>query len=277
MREKVCIVTGANGGIGRETAFGLARQGATVVLACRDPSRAELARREIAQATRNEQIHALPLELAAPQSIDAFVSAFSASFGRLDVLINNAGVICRQRRVTQRGDEATFATNYLGPFKLTRALLPLIVEAPAGRIVSLSSSLHVNATLEWDDLLFERRPYRAFEAYKQSKLAIVVFIKALARRLHGTRAVANAVHPGVAGSDITRDYGKVGLAAQRLLLMSPRRAAMAPLHLATSAAVDAVSGEYFDRMKRVPSSPLADDREAQDRLWQLSERWGLAV
>ncbi len=270
MQSKVGIVTGANSGLGKETARGLARLGFTVVLACRDAARAEAARREIADATGNPNVCAMSLDLASIASIDAFVAEFRGRFGRLDLLVNNAGALWRKRTLGGSGIEATFAVNQLGPFALTLGLLDLLVESAPSRIVMVSSKLHVGARLDLDDLRYEKRRYSGFAAYNASKLANVIFTRALARRLGETDVRVNAVHPGEAATAIARDYGRVMMLLMRLLYRSPNAASSTTLFVATAAEAGG-SGRFFKDARVAPHSPLADDVELQERLWSVCD------
>jgi NAD(P)-dependent dehydrogenase (short-subunit alcohol dehydrogenase family) len=270
MQSKVCVVTGANSGIGKETARGLAQRGYTVVLACRDAVRADAARDELSAATGNPRLHVMSLDLANIGSIDAFVTALRQRFGRLDLLINNAGAVWRKRTLTKSGIEATFAVNHLGPFALTLGLLDLLEKSAPSRIVMVSSKLHVGGRLDLDDLLYEKHRYSGFGAYNASKLANVIFAKALARRLGKSGVRVNAVHPGEAATAIARDYGWVMMMLMRLIYRAPKVASSTTLFAATAADAD-VSGQFFKDSRVSPCSPLADDVKLQERLWAVSE------
>lgn len=270
MHSKICVVTGANSGIGKETARGLAQMGFTVVLACRDAARANAARDELAAATGNPDLCTMRLDLASIGSIDAFIAELRQRFGRLDLLVNNAGAIWRRRTLTVGGIEATFAVNHLGPFALTLGLLDLLEASAPSRVVMVSSKLHVGARLDLDDLSYEKRRYSGFGAYNASKLANVIFARALARRLGKSDVRVNAVHPGEAATGIARDYGKVMTTLMRLVYRAPKVASSTTLFAATAPEAD-VSGHFFRDSRVSPHSPLADDVELQERLWSISE------
>jgi NAD(P)-dependent dehydrogenase (short-subunit alcohol dehydrogenase family) len=278
---KVCIVTGANSGLGKETARGLAAFGATVVLACRDAGRGEAAGDEIRAATANSRVYPMTLDLASFRSIDEFTDDFLARFGRLDVLVNNAAAVWRKRTLTAGGLEATFAVNHLGPFALTLGLLDMLGRSAPSRVVMVSSKLHMGAPLDLNDPLYEKRPYAGFGAYNSSKLANVIFARALARRLGNGGVSVNAVHPGEAGTGIARDYGKVMTALMRLIYGSPKKPSnRTTLYAATAPEAGSVSGAFFRNRRVAPHSPLADDQLVQDQLWSISEsliRLGRAV
>lgn len=270
MHSKIAVVTGASSGIGKETARGLAQLGFTVVLACRDDARAGAARDELVAATGNPSICAMRLELSSIASIDAFVAELRQRFGRLDLLVNNAGALWRKRTLTAGGVEATFAVNHLGPFALTLGLVDLLQRSAPSRIVMVSSKLHVGARLDLDDLGYERRRYSGFGAYNASKLANVIFARALARRLGASELRVNAVHPGEAATAIARDYGRIMTALMRVVYRAPKVASSTTLFAATAAEAD-VSGQFFRDRRVAPYSPLADDVQLQERLWSVSE------
>jgi NAD(P)-dependent dehydrogenase (short-subunit alcohol dehydrogenase family) len=274
LEGKVCVVTGSNTGIGKETARGLLARGATVVLACRDIAKAEAASAELSASAKG-RVRAMPMDLASFASIRSFASAFRAEHKQLDILVNNAGVWTTERTTTKQGFETTFGVNHLGTFLLTQELLPLVHTAPAGRIVVLSSALHYRGNLVWEDLHFEKRKYNGPVAYNQSKLANVLFTNALARRLSetpGNRVTVNAVHPGVVATELARDYPPFLIKIFHLFLLSPAEGAACSLHVATSPDVAGVSGAYFEKSKAKKASDKALDVDAQERLWTLTEK-----
>lgn len=272
MEGKIAVVTGSNTGIGKETARGLAQRGATVVLACRDPQKAEAARDDIARTTGRSDVTVMPLDLASAASIRAFAERFRAEHRRLDVLVNNAGVWPVSRVTTREGFEATFGVNHLGTFLLTHELLPVLRESAPARVVVLSSKLHYSGEMVWDDLQFERRKYNGSAAYNQSKLANVLFTKALARRLDGAGVTVNAVHPGVVATELGREFPKWLFAVAKLFMLTPEKGAACSLHVATAPDVASVNGEYFEKSLTKKPASAALDEGAQEKLWDLSVR-----
>jgi len=272
MNGKICIVTGSNTGIGKETARGLAARGATVVLACRDVAKAEAARDDIAQSTGRKDITVLPLDLGSKASIRAFAGRFRESHDRLDVLVNNAGLWPTSRGTTEDGLETTLGVNHVGTALLTQELLPLLKKSAPSRVVVLSSALHYRGKMAWDDLFYENRKYNASAAYSQSKLANVLFTKALARRLEGTGVSVNAVHPGVVATELARGYPKILVKIFHLFLLTPEKGAACSLHVATAPELAGVTGEYFEKSKIKRASTAALDEAAQERLWELTEK-----
>lgn len=272
------VVTGANAGIGKETAVGLAVLGATTVLACRNPDRAAAAAAEVRERTGSAQVHTTSLDLADLKSVQACAEDVTARFGHLDVLVNNAGGIWSRREVTAQGFEQTIGVNHLGPFYLTRLLLDSLRAGPEGRIVNLSSFGHHFAPfgMRFDDLQTERGPYVSLEVYSRSKLANVLFTRELARRLTGTSVTVNAVHPGAVRSGFgmdgdLRSYERAINLVVRPFEITARAGARTSVHLAASADVAGQSGGYWVRRKPGHMSRQARSDDAAARLWQLSE------
>lgn len=272
MQGKVAIVTGANTGLGLETARGLLAQGAHVVLACRDLVKAEAARAELVASTGRDEATVLRLDLASRARIEGFVASFEERFGRLDVLVDNAGVWHRTRRKTADGFEATFGVNHLGTFLVTHLLRPMLERSAPARVVVLTSSLYAGAgagaELDWGDLEFKRRPYQGAAAYAQSKRLNLLFTLALARRLEGRGVTANAVHPGVVATELTREAPRRGSPPRGQLTAAQGAASV--LALASSPTLAGVTGRYFELSAEVSPALSAVERSAQERLWALS-------
>ena len=274
MQDKICLITGANAGIGQQTALELAQLGATVVIVARDPQRGETARAAIAAATGNTRVDLLQADFAVPDSIRAMTAAFAARYDRLDVLVNNAGVYLTGREETAEGLERTFAVNHLGYFMTTLLLWDSLLAAPAARVINLSSDAHRQAKINFDDLQ-NKRKYAGFRAYGQSKLANVLFTYELDRRRGDAPVTVNAVHPGFVASNFGRNNrGLVGLAMTRIVPLfakSVAEGAATSVYLASSPEVAGVSGRYFSDCRAVKSAPQSYDRAAAERLWAVSE------
>ena len=278
MNGKIAIVTGGNTGIGKETVRGLARAGAKVVLACRDLVKGEAARAELAPTVAPGSVEVMSLDLADLASVRAFARRFAATHDRLDVLVNNAGVLPPTRQATRDGFELAFGTNHLGHFLLTNELLPLLKKSAPARIVNVSSGEHYKGTMDWADLQYERKRYSAFAAYQQSKLANVLFTNALSRRLAGTGVVANAVHPGVVTTELARGYPKLLVSLFHLFHVSAEKGAQTSLFVAMDPSTAQVTGKYFDKSLPKVAAAAGLVEEDQERLWSLSEKWvGLAA
>ena len=274
MQDKICLITGANAGIGQQTALELAQMGATVVIVARDPQRGEAARAAIAATTGNPRVELLQADFASPPSIHAMATSFAARYDRLDVLVNNAGVYLTGRETTADGLERTFAVNHLGYFMTTLLLWPSLVAAPSARVINLSSDAHRQAKLNLDDLQNERK-YAGFRAYAQSKLANVLFTYELDRRRGNAPVTVNAVHPGFVASNFGRNNrGVIGLVMTRLVPLFAKsvvEGAATSVYLASSPEVAGVSGRYFVDCRPVKSAPQSYDRTAAERLWAVSE------
>jgi NAD(P)-dependent dehydrogenase (short-subunit alcohol dehydrogenase family) len=270
VKDKICIVTGGNTGIGRATVAGLAQRGATVVIACRDVDKGRAALDEVAAKTGSKDLHVMQLDLASLKSVRAFAAAFIAKFPQLDVLVENAGVLTGKRQLTADGLEMDFGVNHVGHFLLTELLLPLLKTSAPSRIVVVSSNLHSSATLDFDDLQGERSWGKG--AYGKSKLANMLFVRALAKRLEGTRVVVNALHPGVISTDLARDFPAPIRLMAKWFLKSPEKGARTSLHLAMSPEAGSISGKYFvDSKQKIPSAAALDNALAE-RLWAETER-----
>jgi NAD(P)-dependent dehydrogenase (short-subunit alcohol dehydrogenase family) len=271
MDGEVCVVTGATSGIGKATATALARLGAQVVLVGRDRGRGEATAAEVAAAGA-----LLPrLEIADLASM-AQVRALAGRLGaleRIEVLVNNAGLMAGQRRVTADGFDEVFAVNHLAPFLLTSLLLGQLTAAAPARVITVTSGAHTGARLDLDDPQLERG-WDGWRAYANSKLANILFTRELARRLEGTGVTANCAHPGVVRTRFGREARlpmRAAVTLGRPFMLSPQRGASTIVYLATSPEVAGASGGYYvKRQRREPSAAARDDATAQ-RLWQLSE------
>src|ERR1700680_4313346 len=245
MQGKICLITGANSGIGKATALGLAKQGATVVLVSRDRVRGEQAQSEIKEQSGNPNIDLLISDLSSQQSIRQLVDTFKQRYSQLHVLINNAGVFPVRKHLTVDGLDMVFAVNQLAPFLLTNLLLDVLKASAPARIVNVSSGSHEANYLKLDDLQSEQH-YRPMRAYGQSKLALVLFTYELARRLEGTGVTANCLHPGFVATNIAqRDLPRLARIAAKLIFRfgtSPEKGANTSLYLATSPDIEGVTG-----------------------------------
>jgi NAD(P)-dependent dehydrogenase (short-subunit alcohol dehydrogenase family) len=269
---RICVVTGANRGIGRATADGLAELGASLVLVCRRREDGEAVSREIAAKGRPAP-DVVGADLSSQASIRQAALQIQARYPRLHVLINNAGVISRRREVTVDGLEVQFAVNHLGYFLLTNLLLPQLRAGAPSRIVNVSSGVHSHATLDFADLQSERG-YDPKEVYSRTKLANILFTYELARRLAGSGVTVNCLTPGVVATRMLGDYmgAPQGSGVNSTFGASPEEGAETSIYLAASAAVAGVTGKYFVRTRPAASSRESHDEAAARRLWEVSER-----
>ncbi|MBK8257185.1 MAG: SDR family oxidoreductase [Polyangiaceae bacterium] len=282
MKGKVCIVTGANTGIGAETALGLAKLGGTVVMVCRDRDKGEEARANIVKRSGNAAVSLMIADLSSQNQIRRLAADFLGGRSgapslvdgrpRLDVLLHNAAAILPHRRVSVDGLEMQFAVNHLAPFLLTHLLLDVLKSSAPSRVVVVASQVESRGTLRWDDLQMEKG-YTPLEAYFQSKLANVLFTYELARRLEGTGVTANCLHPGVISTNLLSDY--MGRPRSMGFLNSltnpgPEKGAKPSIRLASDPALATTTGKYFKEMVETKSSRASYDMEAARRLWDLS-------
>jgi NAD(P)-dependent dehydrogenase (short-subunit alcohol dehydrogenase family) len=214
-------------------------------------------------------------DLASQASIAAFAAAFRQRFNRLDVLVNNAGIMNPRRKLTPNGVEETFATNYLGPFLLTHLLLDALAASPQGRVVNVASEGHRNLLrVPFDDLQSEKR-YNGVRAYNLSKIALIMFTYRLADELAHTRITANVLHPGIVHSNIWPDeflYLRIGSALCKLFAVAPEKGAQSTIYLATSPELERITGAYFQDLKMRRSKAITYDKQAQLRMWNAAAR-----
>jgi retinol dehydrogenase 14 len=272
MKGKVCLVTGANSGIGKATTLELAKQEATVVMVCRDKAKGEKVRTEIIETTGNTSIELLVADLASQKAIHQLVKEFRAKHHKLHVLINNAGLNLSKRSLSENGIEMTFAVNHFAPFLLTHLLLDALEAAAPARVINVTSDMQ--RPIHLDDLKREKA-YNQISVYEESKRANALFSYELAQRLQGSLITVNCMAPGFIRTNLGRDTKgvfKLFLQLVRPFMQSPDHAAEALVYLATSPELAGVSGKYFAGKKEVQSSKVSYDKEAARQLWQFSEK-----
>lgn len=270
MKDQICIVTGSTSGIGKETVFGLARLGATVVMIARNPELGNQTKADVVRETGNSNIDVLIADLASQQAIRHVADEFKSKYKTISLLINNAGY-AGPRVLTDDGIERTFAVNHLAYFLLTNLLLDVLKASAPARILNVSSEAHRNVTINFEDLQMENN-YSGLRAYSVSKLCNVLFTYELARRLEGSSVTANALHPGFLSTGIFREAPAVVQFAVKIIAGSPEKGAEAIIHLGTAPQLANVSGKYFSGKKEVRSAEQTYDREAAERLWKISEQ-----
>ncbi len=266
MNGKICVVTGANSGIGKATARGLAASGATVLMVCRDRARGEAAQAEVRAATDNAKVELWLADLASLADVRRLAAELIAAHPVIHVLINNAGVMLERRQLSADGFELQFAVNHLAPLLLTRLLEPALAAGAPSRVINVSSRVHTMGAINFDNLQWERG-YKMFAAYGQSKLACVMATYDLAQRWKALGITVNCLHPGVIDTNLGGMPGFV-----KMLLPKAEKGARTSLYLATSAAVEGVTGRYFSNCKPVRSAAKSYDPAVRQRLWQESER-----
>lgn len=289
-RGKRILITGANSGIGLEAAKVMAAKGADVILACRNESKAIQAMATIRQQTPKASLHFLPVDLSSLQSVRDMCEMFFEQYNKLDVLLNNAGVMWLPKGQTVDGFESQIGTNHFGHFALTGLLLPALLKQAGSRVVTVSSIAHRAGNLNFDDLFFERRPYGKHKAYGQSKLANLVFARELDRRLNaaGAQTISVAVHPGAASTNLAVPgyqqsgstlLANVAKAVSPLITQSAVKGALPSLYAATESGVhggDYIGPDGFYEAFGYPAPASSTGRsrnpEIARKLWEISEQ-----
>lgn len=270
--EEIIVVTGANAGIGFATACGLARQGSSVVLVCRDPDRGKAALAAVSKlAVAAPQLFIA--DFALQSSVRKLSRKLHEQLPRIDVLINNAGAAFARREFTAEGIEKTFAINHLAPFLLTNLVLDLIRKSSEGRVVNVTAGIPVSRSSFLENLQGEKH-YSQFNAYRSSKVGNILFTYELARRLEGTGITVNCLHPGPVRSEFTRKAGGTLSLLSKILrpiMRSPEFGARTPIYLATAAEVARVTGGYFVNCRPKKSAAITYDRVIAEEHWRISE------
>jgi NAD(P)-dependent dehydrogenase (short-subunit alcohol dehydrogenase family) len=272
MTGRICMITGANSGIGKVTALELAKQGMEIIMVCRDVKRGEEARKEIMAKSRNQKVHLYQCDLGVQADIVKLVQQVQRDFASLDILINNAGLVLTERQTTPDGYEATFAINHLGPFLLTNLLLDLLKKGSEPRIITVSSEAHQFARLKFNELA-SPSTYNAWIAYGNSKLANILFTKYLAEQVSPLGITANCLHPGVVATGFGKgNSGWIGtfFSLFQPFLITAEKGAETTIYLATSPEVKQVTGEYFKKKKPKTPGKEALSRYNAQKLWELS-------
>jgi NAD(P)-dependent dehydrogenase (short-subunit alcohol dehydrogenase family) len=271
---RVCVVTGATRGLGLATATALGEMGATVVMLGRDRERGEFSAQRVREAAApGAEVSFVPMDLASLASVCAAAAEIAARYEAVHVLVNNAGVHLRARRMSPDGFELTWAINHLGPFLFTNQLLPQLYAAKVARIVTVTSHFARFGRVSPRDI-GTARASAGLRAYFDTKLANMLFTIELARRLHGTRVVSNCVHPGVVATDLMRDWPGWMRRTWQWALRTPTSGAQPIVRLAASASLAGVSGQYFIRERRAAFPGRARDPGLALGLWEESERLG---
>jgi len=275
---KTVVITGANTGIGKVTAMELSKRGAKVVMLCRNMEKAEEAAEEIRKATEGKVV-VHKLDLSSLASVRECAEQLGNSLEKIDILINNAGIMACPEMRTQEGFEMQIGTNHFGHFLLTNLVMPLLKKAaPTARIVNVSSLAHTRGQIQWDDINFEKTPYDAIKAYGQSKLANILFTKELARKGEGSGVNAYALHPGVINTELGRHlkdtFGpfvclwKVAMP----FIKTPESGANTTIYCAVDESIADHNGRYYSDCREKQPAPQADNVEDAKKLWDISEQ-----
>ncbi len=270
MKGKICLITGATGGIGKAAAKTLADTGASIVIVGRNKEKTARIAGEI-RSSGNQNIDYLTADLLSQSDIRKLADEFKKKYNKLDVLINNAGAIFKERKLTVDGIERTFALNVLAPFLLTNLLLDTIKAGSPARIINVSSAAHTSGKIEFDNLQSEKS--WNFRAYGSSKLALLLFTAELARRLQGTGITVNALHPGFVNTNFGSEFkGFIAVLfniGKRLLSISPEKGAETIVYLASSPEVRDITGKYYAKSRQAEAALEASDRNSAGRLWDI--------
>ncbi len=271
MKGKICMITGANSGIGKATAIGLAKMGATIVMVCRNKERGEQALKDIKRKSNNESVYLLLADLSSQKAIHQLVKDFKEKYQHLHVLINNAGLNLSKLILAEDGIETTLAVNFLAPFLLCNLLFDSLKAGKPARIVNVTSNIHAKS-IDFDNLNGEKH-YRQLKAYAISKLAVIIFTYEFAKRFDGNRVTINCLHPGYVKTNMVRNFRKfvkyffpfIGL-----FMRSPKRGAKTSIYCASSPDIEGVSGKYFKKRKEAKSVKASYDKELAKHLWDIS-------
>ena len=273
MEDKIVLITGANSGIGKATAIALAKMGAEIIMVTRKEIAGTETLREIGEETGSGKLHAYTCDLSSLSQVRKLSLDLHENFDRIDVLINNAGIITKDRILTEDGFEYQFAVNHLAHFLLTQLVVDLLRNSKAARIVNVSSMAHKAGKIHYSDLSLEEG-YSPLKAYAQSKLANILFTNALSSRLVNDGITSNAVHPGMVGSRFA--FGRNGQSTHWIMKLyqkiakTPEKGAETSIFLASSSNLEKKSGGYYINNKAVPSSKSSYDPDATIALWNLS-------
>lgn len=273
---KTVLITGANTGIGKETALDMAKRGARVILACRDMTRARIAADDIRQQSGNGNVVVKKLDLASLQSVRDLAKDVQENEQRLDILINNAGIMMCPKWKTKDGFEMQFGVNHLGHFLLTNCLLDLLKKSTPSRVVIVSSLAHEKGRIHFDDINLDK-DYKRQDSYRQSKLANVLFCRELAKRLQGTGVTVYSLHPGVINTELGRHlfptlalWQKMVAAPFMMMIKTPREGAQTTIYCAVDEKEANASGLYYSDCAPKTPAPQALDDVAAKKLWDLS-------
>ncbi|WP_280771443.1 SDR family oxidoreductase [Salipaludibacillus daqingensis] len=273
-KQTIALVTGANSGMGKATAFALANQDSQVIMLCRNEVKGKQAQEEIVNKTGNTKVDLLLCDFADLTDVRRFASHFNKTYGQLNVLVNNAAIISTKRQESKQGYELQFAVNHLAPFLLTNLLMDKLIGGAPARIVNVSSGAYKFGRLHFDDLQSEKK-YRTFKAYAQTKLANILFTYELSRRFQERHVTANCLHPGAVSTNlgIDRDtgFGKTIVKLLKPFFKTPEEGSQTAVYLATSAEIEDVTGKYFENKKEVKTKDITHNEKLSSRLWSVSE------
>jgi len=277
MLGKVCLVTGANAGIGRYTALGLAKRRATVIMVCRNRLEGERVQADIKEKSWNQDVHLMVCDLASQQDVWKLAGSLRQRFSQLDVLINNAAVLQPERHITPEGIDHAWAINVIAPFLLTQLLLPMLQHSDDPRVVNVGSAMERFGETHWNDL-HGQSDYDALQIYQNTKLALLMLSYQQASRYADLPVSVNCLHPGLVKTQIIKDHyplpllQKLAFRLAKPFMLTPKEGAETSLYVACCERLKGITGQYFVRKRAVKSSAQSYDQAAAEKLWQLCEK-----
>jgi NAD(P)-dependent dehydrogenase (short-subunit alcohol dehydrogenase family) len=269
MGTKSFVVTGITSGIGRALALDLAKTGETIALVARDMSRGGAVRKEIMSQTQNPNIDLIIGDLSSLESVRGLATSIKAKYSQIDMLINNAGIYKSKRKISADGFELMLATNHLGPFLLTNLLIDSLKASGAARILNITAPSTVKPN--FSDLQSEKS-FNSLNVFGATKMMNLLFTFELARRLENTGVTANAIHPGLARSNLMNESPAIMRFFVRLASAPAERVTKSIVHVATDSAFEKVTGKFLHKGEEIEAPADAYDREAQLRLWEISSK-----
>jgi len=274
MNNKICVVTGATSGIGMETAKTLALKGAIVIIVGRDEKKCIATVKKLKKLSGNSLVEYICTDLSDLKQVRVLAEKLKQNHDYIDVLVNNAGAYYITRQQSVDGFEMNLALNYLSPFLLTSLLLEMLKKSEQGRIINVSSGAHIDGIIHFDDLQLKKQ-FNGYRAYAHSKLAIILFTNALARKLKETKITVNALHPGLVATNFGKNNGLLRYYVRKFTKgrndISAEEGAETNIFLSTSPDVANITGGYFINNKQVKSSDKTYDLELAKQLWEVSE------
>jgi len=267
--RKTAVITGANGGIGKEIAIGLAKKRYHVVMLARNSQKSREAYGEVLSYTDKKSTDLVYVNLASLKSIHSAVAEIKEKCLKIDILINNAAVFKRNAEISSDGFEMTMAVNYLAVFHLTNSLLPLLDKSSSGKIINITSELYKKGGIQFDEFLVPKK-YNGNQSYANSKLWLTLYSFLLAERLEGKSVTVNCIHPGIVNTGVFRDYPLWFTKLLGLFLQSPQSGAEPVLRLATSSMGERRSGLYFYKNKQMPLPEIAKDKQMANDIWKYT-------
>jgi len=268
MKGKICLITGATSGIGRQTAIALAKMGASVIITSRDAEKGFKVKNDIIRISGNTEVEMMECDLASFASIRSFTDAFKSKYNKLHILINNAGTWQTERKLSVDGIELTLATNVLAPFLLMNLLADLMKQSAPARMVNVASMAHKFAKLDFGDLEGIKK-FNNMQIYGQSKIGVILITNKMAEILKDTGVTVNSLHPGVVATHLFDNMGFIIKTMGQIIMISPEKGAQTSIYLATSPDVAQITGKYFAKKKVVSASSAATDKSNADKIWQI--------